>query len=87
MLQHINAANLVHALDAGAQNKALKKGYRSNGTLNAANRRIVRTWRENNLERRKEQERAAWHRRKAKLKAQKLAALEQALTNTLNALS
>ncbi|UVK85906.1 hypothetical protein JSS1_003 [Salmonella phage JSS1] len=87
MLQHINAANLVHALDAGAQNKALKKGYRSNGTLNAANRRIVRTWRENNLERRKEQERAAWHRRKAKVKAQKLAALEQALTNTLNALS
>ena len=65
----------------------LKKGYRSNGTLNAANRRIVRTWRENNLERRKEQERAAWHRRKAKVKAQKLAALEQALTNTLNALS
>ncbi|UEW68655.1 hypothetical protein vBSEqdws315_04 [Enterobacter phage vB_SEqdws-315] len=41
----------------------------------------------NNLERRKEQEQAAWHRRKAKVKAQKLAALEQALTNTLNALS
>ncbi|QDH49007.1 DNA-directed RNA polymerase [Escherichia phage vB_Eco_D226] len=65
----------------------LKKGYMQNGTLHAANRRIVRTWRENNLERRKEQERAAWHRRKAKVKAQKLAALEQALTNTLNALS
>ncbi|CAA6830940.1 hypothetical protein POOFLLJK_00005 [Escherichia phage T7] len=34
----------------------LKKGYMPNGTLYAANRRIVRTWRENNLERRKEQE-------------------------------
>ncbi|QEM41247.1 hypothetical protein vBSalMLPST153_orf00045 [Salmonella phage vB_SalM-LPST153] len=65
----------------------LKKGYMKNGTLHAANRRIVRTWRENNLERRKEQERAAWHRRKEKVKAQKLAALEQALNNTLNTLS
>ena len=65
----------------------LKKGYMSNGTLYAANRRIVRTWRENNLERRKAQERAAWHRRKEKVKAKKLAALEQALANTLNAIS
>lgn len=65
----------------------LKKGYMTNGTLYAANRRIVRTWRENNLERRKAQERAAWHRRKEKVKAKKLAALEQALANTLNAIS
>lgn len=65
----------------------LKKGYMPNGTLYAVNRRIVRTWRENNLERRKEQERAAWHRRKEKVKAKKLAALEQALANTLNAIS
>lgn len=65
----------------------LKTGYMSNGTLYAANRRIVRTWRENNLERRKEQERAAWHRRKERVKAKKLAALEQALANTLNAIS
>lgn len=65
----------------------LKKGYMPNGTLYAANRRIVRTWRENNLERRKEQERAAWYRRKEKVKAKKLAALEKALANTLNAIS
>lgn len=65
----------------------LKKGYMPNGTLYAANRRIVRTWRENNLERRKAQERAAWHRRKERVKAKKLAALEQALINTLNAIS
>lgn len=65
----------------------LKKGYMSNGTLYAANRRLVRTWRENNLERRKAQERAAWHRRKERVKAKKLAALEQALANTLNAIS
>lgn len=65
----------------------LKKGYMPNGTLYAANRRIVRTWRENNLERRKEQERAAWHRRKEKVKAKKRAALEQALINTLKAIS
>lgn len=65
----------------------LKKGYMPNGTLYAANRRIVRTWRENNLERRKEQERAAWHRRKERVKAKKLAALEQALANTLNTIS
>lgn len=65
----------------------LKTGYMSNGTLYAANRRLVRTWRENNLERRKAQERAAWHRRKEKVKAKKLAALEQALANTLNAIS
>ena len=65
----------------------LKKGYMTNGTLYAANRRLVRTWRENNLERRKAQERAAWHRRKEKVKAKKLAALEQALANTLNAIS
>lgn len=65
----------------------LKKGYMPNGTLYATNRRLVRTWRENNLERRKAQERAAWHRRKEKVKAKKLAALEQALINTLNAIS
>lgn len=65
----------------------LKKGYMPNGTLYAANRRLVRTWRENNLERRKAQERAAWHRRKEKVKDKKLAALEQALANTLNAIS
>lgn len=65
----------------------LKKGYMPNGTLYAANRRLVRTWRENNLERRKAQERAAWHRRKEKVKAKKLAALEKALANTLNAIS
>lgn len=65
----------------------LKKGYMPNGTLYAANRRIVRTWRENNLERLKAQEREAWHRRKEKVKAKKLAALEQALANTLNAIS
>lgn len=67
--------------------EGLKRGYMPNGTLYAANRRIVRTWRENNLERRKAQERAAWHRRKEKVKAKKLAALEQALSNTLNAIS
>lgn len=67
--------------------EGLKRGYMPNGTLYAANRRIVRTWRENNLERRKAQERAAWHRRKEKVKAKKLAALEQALVNTLNAIS
>ena len=65
----------------------LKEGYMPNGTLYAANRRLVRTWRENNLERRKAQERAAWHQRKEKVKAKKLAALEQALANTLNAIS
>ena len=67
--------------------EGLKRGYMPNGTLYAANRRIVKTWRENNLERRKAQERAAWHRRKEKVKAKKLAALEQALANTLNAIS
>ena len=66
---------------------SLKKGYMPNGTLYAANRRLVRTWRENNLERRKEQERAAWHRRKERVKVKKLAALEKALANTLNAIS
>ena len=65
----------------------LKTGYMPNGTLYAANRRLVRTWRENNLERRKAQERAAWHRRKEKVKAKKRAALEQALANTLKAIS
>lgn len=69
------------------RNDGLKTGYMPNGTLYAANRRLVRTWRENNLERRKEQERAAWHRRKEKVKAKKLAALEKALANTLNAIS
>ena len=67
--------------------EGLKRGYMPNGTLYAANRRIVREWRANNLERRKEQERAAWHRRKEKVKAKKLAALEQAVINTLNAIS
>lgn len=67
--------------------EGLKRGYMPNGTLYAANRRIVREWRANNLERRKEQERAAWHRRKERVKAKKLAALERAVINTLNATS
>ena len=67
--------------------EGLKRGYMPNGTLYAANRRIVREWGANNLEGRKEQEGAAWHRGKEKVKAKKLAALERALANTLNAIS
>lgn len=65
----------------------LKSGYMPNGDLYAANRRRVRDFRANNLEHRKEQERAAWHRRKERVKAKKLAARAVAVSNTIKALS